>query len=124
MTKADHEESSPDTVLPLISKLSCSLAGQTGNVRLVSGSQAHKIYMSDEVQEDFACNYGVNPLYQDRLRTEELRVSGYDEDGAVRIVELTSASFFMATLFLPQMRSSAEKPHPLMLAYLKATAGM
>jgi len=76
------------------------------------------------VQEDFACNYGLNPLYQDRLRTEELRVSGYDEDGAVRIVELSSRPFFIATLFLPQMRSSAEKPHPLMLAYLKATARM
>jgi CTP synthase (UTP-ammonia lyase) len=120
MSEADHEESSPDASLPLISRLSCSLAGQIGNVRLVRGSQAYEIYGSDDVQENFACNYGVNPLYQDRLRSEELRVSGFDEEGAVRIVELTSKPFFMATLFLPQTRSSAEKPHPLIVAYLRA----
>lgn len=122
MGEADHEESSPDAALPLISKLSCSLSGQTGKVLLVPGSQAQQIYNSGEVTEDFACNYGVNPLYQDRLRSEELRVSGYDEEGAVRIVELASLPFFIATLYMPQLRSTHEKPHPLMLAYLRAAA--
>lgn len=89
---------------------------------LVPGSQAQQIYNSGEVTEDFACNYGVNPLYQDRLRSEELRVSGYDEEGAVRIVELASLPFFIATLYMPQLRSTAKKPHALMMAYLRAAA--
>ena len=118
--EADHEESSPDAAFPLISKLSCSLAGQTGKVKIIVGSKAHSIYRVDEALEDFACNYGMNPLYQDRLNSEDLCVSGLDEDGAIRIVELRSQPFFIATLFLPQLRSSAEKPHPLILAYLQA----
>ncbi len=122
MPEADHEESSPDAELPVISKLSCSLSGQTGKVRLVRGSRAYEIYRSEEVEENFACNYGVNPLYQDRLRSEELRVTGIDDEGAVRIVELISNPFFMATLFLPQTSSSAERPHPLIVAYLQACA--
>jgi CTP synthase (UTP-ammonia lyase) len=119
--EADHEESSPEAAFPLISKLSCSLAGQTGKVKIVAGSKAYSIYKVDEALEDFACNYGMNPLYQDRLNSEDLCVSGLDEDGAIRIVELRSQPFFIATLFLPQLRSSAEKPHPLILAYLQAT---
>ena len=120
MPDADHEESSPDAPLPLISKLSCSLVGQVGTVHLVSGSQAFKIYAADQVQEDFACNYGVNPMYQDRLRSGDLLVSGMDETGAVRIVELKSKPFFVATLFVPQTRSTYDKPHPLLVAFVKA----
>jgi CTP synthase (UTP-ammonia lyase) len=120
MPDADHEETSPDAPLPLISKLSCSLVGQVGTVNLVSGSQAFQIYGTDQVQEDFACNYGVNPLYQDRLRSDDFRVSGMDETGAVRIVELRSKPFFIATLFVPQTRSTGERPHPLLVAFLNA----
>jgi len=118
--EADHEESSPDAAFPLISKLSCSLSGQTGKVKIVAGSKAHSIYRVGEAMEDFACNYGVNPLYQSHLNSDDLCVSGLDEDGAIRIVELKSQPFFVATLFLPQLRSSTEKPHPLILAYLQA----
>ena len=120
MPDADHQESSPNAPLPVISKLSCSLVGQEGIVHLVKGSQAGEIYGSDQVPENFACNYGVNPLYQDRLRSDDLRVSGQDETGAVRIVELTSTPFYFATLFVPQTRSTTERPHPLILAFLQA----
>jgi len=120
MPDADHEESSPGTSSPLISKLHCSLAGQMGTVKLVAGSRAQEIYGCEETIENFACNYGVNPLYRDRLRSEELIVSGYDEDGAIRIVELKSRLFFIATLFMPQLKSSEEVPNPLLVAYLRA----
>ena len=120
MIEADHQETSPDAILPVISKLSCSLSGQIGTVLLAVDSQARKIYGSDRAEEDFACNYGVNPLYQDRLRSEDLKISGYDESGAVRIVELKSNPFFFATLFVPQMRSTASSPHPLLVAFVKA----
>jgi CTP synthase (UTP-ammonia lyase) len=120
INEADHEESSPDATLPLISKLNCSLKGQTGKVHLQDGSQVSRIYGMKEVLEDFACNYGVNPLYQDRLNSEDLQVSGVDDEKAIRIVELKSQPFFIATLFLPQLRSTPEAPHPLLVAYLKA----
>ncbi len=41
-----------------------------------------------------------------------MKVSGVGEEGEIRIVELPENPFFLATLFLPQARSSAEAPHP------------
>ena len=53
---------------------------------------------------------------------QRLGVSGHDEDGSVRIVELAAHPFFIATLFVPQVISSPGKPHPLIMAYLEAAA--
>ena len=42
-----------------------------------------------------------------------------------RIVELPDHPFFLATLFLPQARSTAASPHPLLAGYAAAaTAGV
>jgi CTP synthase (UTP-ammonia lyase) len=106
----------------LISKLKCSLAGQERNVKIVQGSQARRIYGKDEATEIFACNYGFNEAFADQIRSKELRVSGHDEDGAVRIVELPAHPFFIGTLFVPQVVSRNGKPHPLILAYVEAAA--
>lgn len=70
--------------------------------------------------EEFSCNYGLNPHYRDRFDNGDLRIVGADADGDARMVELRSHPFFLATLFLPQIRSSAERPHPLITAYLQA----
>jgi CTP synthase (UTP-ammonia lyase) len=43
-----------------------------------------------------------------------------DQEGEVRVIELTNHQFFVATLFLPQLSSSPESPHPLITAYLRA----
>jgi CTP synthase (UTP-ammonia lyase) len=64
----------------------------------------------------------VSPAYRDRLETGGLRVSGVGPDGEVRIVELPDHPFFVCTLFLPQMRSTAGRPHPLLAGYAAAAA--
>lgn len=120
MREADHQESSPDASFPLISKLSCSLVGERKIVRITPGSHAHRIYDGDESEEVFACNYGLNRDYDEDIKKSGLRITGYDDDGAVRIVELPHHRFFVATLFVPQARSTSEKPHPLIVAYVKA----
>jgi CTP synthase (UTP-ammonia lyase) len=122
MNDADHEESSPNAPLKLISRLTCSLVGQEQNVRIVPGSQAHRIYGKNEATEIFACNYGLNEAFEDQIRSKELRVSGYDEDGTTRMVELPGHPFFIATLFLPQVVSESGKPHPLIVGYLEAAS--
>jgi CTP synthase (UTP-ammonia lyase) len=38
----------------------------------------------------------------------------------VRVVELTDHRFFVATLFVPQLSSRPDAPHPLITALLKA----
>jgi len=122
LTDADHEESSPSATRKLISKLACSLVGQERKVRIAPGSQAHRIYGKNEVTEVFACNYGLNEAYADQIRSKELRVSGYDDDGAVRMVELPGHPFFISTLFVPQVVSQRGKPHPLIVSYLEVAS--
>ena len=122
MKEADHEESSPGASVKLISKLTCSLVGQMNNVRIVPGSQAHQIYGRDETAENFACNYGLNESFSGLIAGKDMRISGYDSDGTVRMVELPGHPFFIATLFVPQTNSTAHKPHPLIVAYLQAAS--
>lgn len=43
-----------------------------------------------------------------------------DSDGEARILELPGHPFYVATLFVPQMSSSPERPHPLVVAFLQA----
>jgi CTP synthase (UTP-ammonia lyase) len=47
-------------------------------------------------------------------------VSGVGSEGEIRIVELPEHPFFVATLFLPQARSTAATPHPLVVGYAAA----
>jgi CTP synthase (UTP-ammonia lyase) len=117
---AEHEETAPEAPHLVISKLTCSLVGTSQTITLLPGTLAHQAYRQAAVLEQFACNYGLNPVYHERLRHGELHVVGRDAAGEVRLVELTAHRFFLATLFLPQLSSSAARPHPLIVAYLQA----
>ena len=107
----------------MITPLACSLVGQQHPVTIVAGTRAAALYGSASVVEDYYCNYGVNPDYLPRLRAGGLSVSGTGDDGEVRIVELPGHPFFLATLFLPQARSTAARPHPLLVGYAAALGG-
>lgn len=49
-----------------------------------------------------------------------LRVSAIDDTGEVRAIERTDHPFFVATLYQPQLRSSAEDPHPIFVGFVDA----
>ena len=91
---------------------------------MLPGTMAATLYgASGRVIEDYYCSYGVNPEYRATMEKGGLRISGLGDEGEVRIVELPSHPFFLATLFLPQMRSTAVRPHPLLAGYAAAVAG-
>jgi CTP synthase (UTP-ammonia lyase) len=117
---AEHEETSPHASHLLISKLVCSLVGQEQTISILPGSLAYQAYQQETAKEKFHCNYGLNPAYQAKILEGKLKVSGIDDNGEVRIIELPGHPFFIATLFLPQLSSSPGSPHPLLTAYLKA----
>ena len=117
---AEHEETAPEAPRLVISKLSCSLVGTTQTITLLPETLAYRAYGTAEVTEQFACNYGLNPVYHEHISHGGLQVTGRDAAGEVRLVELAAHRFFIATLFLPQLSSSAARPHPLIVAYLKA----
>ncbi len=119
---AQHAEYDPHASELFISALSCSLVGQTMSVRLEPGSCAARFYGESEVSEQYYCNFGLNPEHQQRLNNGGLRVVGTDQDGEARVVELPDRRFYLATLFVPQLSSQPESPHPLIVAYLRAAA--
>jgi CTP synthase (UTP-ammonia lyase) len=116
---AEHEESAPGASTLFISRLACSLVGKTQEIKLAPDSVAHRAYGNQEVREQFFCNYGLNPLFRDEVNKGKLHITGIDPEGEVRIVELSDHPFYVATLFLPQVASRPENPHPLIVAYLK-----
>ena len=80
------------------------------------------IYGRDEVAERYFCNYEVNPAYRGALERAGLTLSGFSENDDVRVAELPTHPFFIATLFQPQLSSEVGNPHPLILAFLEASA--
>jgi CTP synthase (UTP-ammonia lyase) len=98
----------------VVTPLACSLVGQEHRVALVPGSHAAAAYGAGEALEDYYCDY------RPRLEGAGLRVTGFDDEGEARVVELPSHPFFIATLFCFQTRSRAERPHPLVAAFVRA----
>jgi len=119
---AQHAEYDPYASRLFISELACSLVGQTLPVRLAPGSRAAALYDGAEAEERYYCNFGLNPAYRDQLEAGGLKVSGTDRDGEARVLELPEHPFYIATLFVPQTRSTPQRPHPLIAGLLRAAA--
>jgi CTP synthase (UTP-ammonia lyase) len=119
-----HAESEPDAPALIVTALACSLVGQTFSVRPVPGSLAAIAYGADAAEERYYCSFGLNPDYIEPLAEAGLHVSGVDQDGEARIVELASYDqFLVGTLFVPQMRSAPGRPHPLIESFVLAALG-
>jgi CTP synthase (UTP-ammonia lyase) len=115
-----NKENSSPTAIPLISQLSCSLVGEKQPVTITPDTLTFQAYGVTQVVEQFNCNYGLHKGYREEMTKGALKIVGVDSSGDARIVELADHRFFIATLFLPQLSSSPENPHPLIMAYLKA----
>ncbi len=120
MTTAAHQEIEPESATPLISKMSCTISGSIQAVELMPESIVHGIYGQGTVRETFLCNYGLNSQFQNSFEKGPLKISGRDEQGCVRVVELSQHQFYVATLFMPQIASKPESPHPIFVAFLKS----
>lgn len=117
---AQSQENDPYASNLFISQLDCSLAGREMNLTFAEGSQISSIYGSLKAVERYYCNFGVNPEYIPRLKSQTLQVTGSDNEGEVRVIELPEHPFFIGTLFVPQARSTVETPHPIVTAFIKA----
>jgi len=117
---AQHAEYDPYASQLFVSELECSLVGRELRIALEPASRVAAIYGATDVVEQYYCNFGVNPEKVHLLRRGELRITGSDAEGEVRVVELPEHPFYVGTLFVPQLRSRAERPHPLVTAFLRA----
>ena len=126
LADADHAESNPYASRLVVTPLTCSLAGRRLEVHVRPGTLAHAL-CGPSLTENYYCNFGLNPDYQEALDRSGLRIAGTsaadssgDTPAEVRILELYGHPFFMGTLFVPQASATAAWPHPLVTGFLKA----
>lgn len=117
---AAHEAYEPSASRLFVTALACSIKGQVMPVRIARGSRAHDAYGVDEATEEYYCSHGINPQYESLLQRHGLRITGRDAGGEPRIFELDGHAFYVATLFVPQTRSTETAPHPLITQFLTA----
>jgi CTP synthase (UTP-ammonia lyase) len=120
ISDATHAEEHPGSGTSFITPLQCSIEGQTLEIVLAEDTIASTSYKTHRISETYHCKYGLNPEYYEVLTKQGMIVSGTDNTNDVRIVELPTNDFFMATLFLPQSHSTEDKPHPLIMSLLSS----
>ncbi|MEU5219935.1 gamma-glutamyl-gamma-aminobutyrate hydrolase family protein [Streptomyces sp. NPDC020807] len=118
LDRAAHAENDPSAAEEdlVIAPLACSLVGHEGKVRLTPGSLAEESFGAERSTERYHCNFAPAVRHLDTFTAHGLRFTGEDEDGAVRVVELPSHPFFLATLFQPELSGDGSVPHPLVRA--------
>ena len=86
------------------------------------GSLAAKAYKSTKVSERHRHRYEFNNDYLERIESAGLVPTGINPDtGLVEIVELKDHPWFVGVQFHPELKSTVENPHPLFVAFVKAS---
>jgi CTP synthase (UTP-ammonia lyase) len=118
---AEHAETNPYASRLVINPLSCSLRGQTLQIDIVDKtSKVYGMLNTDSITEEYYCNFGLNPEYQQQIHQAGFSIAGSDVHKEARILELKDHPFFIGTLFVPQHTSRIDQPHPLLVALIKA----
>lgn len=117
---AEHGETHPDAVRALLTPLTCSLVEAVDSIHLVEGSLIANAYETTEISEGYRCRFGVNPVFERELLTQQLAAVGHDSQGDVLAVELKGHPFFVATLFQPERAALKGTMPPLVRAFINA----
>ncbi|WP_410955092.1 CTP synthase [Raoultella planticola] len=106
----------------VIAPLSCSLVEKSDTIELRAHTLIARAYGRDHIEEGYHCNYGIADSFARELEQGELRVTGWDEEGEIRAVELVTHPFFVATLFQHERHALEGRPAPLVQAFLHAAS--
>ena len=118
--EADHSELNPDAAVQLFAPLSCSMVEVDARIALAPGSRIADIYGCPSVVERYHCNFGMNTTYASWFERGALRISGVDDEGCPRAVELNNHPFYIGTAFQPERSSLIGQAHPLIVAFVGA----
>jgi len=125
MPGAAHAETDPGAELHVVSALACSLVGAERTVTTVPGTLVAELCGTAPFVGFHYCSYGVAPAHLERLVAAGLVVSATAPDAGVEAVELPAHPFYLATLFQPQVGSSATGVlHPVVAALIDAANAM
>ncbi|MEO8759471.1 MAG: CTP synthase, partial [Bacteroidia bacterium] len=128
---AHSREMNPATSSPVIDLLEAqkNISHMGGTMRLGAypchveeGTLAAKIYKHSDITERHRHRYEFNNEYEKQFEEAGMVLSGVNPDaGLVEIIELEKHPFFVGVQFHPEYKSTVEKPHPLFVAFVKAS---
>lgn len=72
-----------------IAPLLCSPVEKSDVITLVEGSRIAAAYRQTEIEEGHHCSYGIADEFAPALDLQPLSATAWDNEGAVRAVELT-----------------------------------
>lgn len=134
LQEANTAEINPDTENPVVHVLpeqASHLAEEKygGTMRLGTytchigeGTKAHDAYGVAEVVERHRHRYEFNNAYRERFAEQGLVFSGINvKRDLVEIVELPEHPFFVGVQFHPEFQSRPLSPHPMFVAFVKAS---
>jgi len=88
---------------------------------LVSGSMAHQIYGSEQIEERHRHRFEVNNNYLPALKEAGLVIGGLSHDKTlVETIELPNHPWFFASQFHPEFNSTPRDGHPLFEGFINA----
>ena len=86
------------------------------------GSNASEAYKSAEISERHRHRYEFNSKFEEELKACGLKITGRDKvTGLVEMVEIEDHPWFLGCQFHPEFKSKPFAPHPLFMAFIKAS---
>ena len=99
----------------------CSMENHFTHFKACPGTLTSHVYGHGEsISELTHCSYGVHHHMIPIFAREGLIVSAQDEEEEPKIMEYNRNDYFIIVLFLPQLQSPPDHPHPLIAAFVKA----
>ena len=131
LKNANSTEFDPETEHPVISLLSEqrnieNLGGTMGlgayPCQVLPKTHAHKAYKADEISERHRHRYEFNNDYKERFESSGARIAGVlARESLCEIMEISNHPWMVGVQFHPEFISKPTKPHPLFVAFLKAS---
>ena len=119
---ANSIEDNPQTKMPLVNAMFCTMREKPGKIRLTESSQIQSIYRQTIIEEQYNCGFGINADYLSMFDNTDLKFTGHSIDtesvNDPRALELGNHPFFIATAFQPERSALEGKAHLLIENFL------
>jgi len=128
---ANSSEMNKETPYPVIDLMDeqKSITNKGGTMRLGAwkcdlkkNSIVESVYGSKTIEERHRHRYEYNDEYRNQFEASGLIATGTNPDtGLVEIIEIPSHPWFVGVQYHPEYKSTVANPHPLFVAFVKAT---
>ncbi|NRA11577.1 MAG: CTP synthase, partial [Crocinitomicaceae bacterium] len=89
---------------------------------LVTGSKVSEAYRTDKISERHRHRFEFNNEFLADFEANGMKATGKNPDtGLVEVIEIEDHPWFVGVQFHPEYKSTVANPHPLFVAFVKAT---